>query len=209
MQTTTRKPRHRSHQHRKLNTAQAILAVAEEMCASVGANNLKLTDIAEQLGIEPPAIYRHYKGLDGVIAALGEVALIAEIESFDGIEQLPFDEALRLQAERCFDLYMQRPGLARFMMIDLAVPGGVHVFDDNDNLRLIKVLFGCESDLLRRGIENGSIRPMSLTSFIAAKLGPAITTFAMKDMTAFGSKPNIEMLRKEYLETVMAALRPI
>ncbi|MGI9464079.1 MAG: TetR/AcrR family transcriptional regulator [Aestuariivirgaceae bacterium] len=203
---TKRKPRHQSLEHRDLTTAQAILAVAEDMSANVGANHIKLADIAAALGIEPPAIYRHYRGLKGVIAALGEVALKAELETFEGIEDLPFSTALKTQAERCFDLYMTRPGIARFLMIDLADPRGVHVFDENANLDLIRQLFACEQQLLERGIKAGVIRPMSVTSFVAARLGPAIAAFAMKDMNAQGSKADVAALRNEYLQTVLTGL---
>lgn len=203
-----RKSRHQSRQHRDLTTSEAILVVAEALCADVGANNIKLADIASELGIEPPAIYRHYRGLRGVIAALGEVALRAEIETFSGIGQLPFGEALSVQAERCFDLYVARPGLTRFLMIDLAVPGGVHVFDENKNGELVKLLFRQEQELLERGIAAGAIRPMSLTTFVSARVGPAITAFALKDLNTPDSNADIEMLKKEYLETMSAILRP-
>ena len=208
MLVTARKPRHRSKRHRKLTTAQAILVVTEEMCATVGPTKIKLADIATELGIEPPSIYRHYKGLRGVIAAFGEVALRAEIETFAGLEFLPFRDAFKLQAERLFDLYVSRPGIARFLMVDLAVPGGVHIFEDNDNLELVKELFGLENDLLRRGREEGAIRPMTVTSFIAARLGPALTAISFTDMLAPRHKHDIETLKAEYVETVLAMMAP-
>lgn len=206
MSVITRKPRHRSQKHKNLTTAQAILAVAEEMCANVGVANLKLSDIASELGIEPPSIYRHYNGIKGVVAALGEVELRAEIETFAGIGKLPFAKALKLQAERLFDLYFERPGLARFSMIDLAIPGGVHIFNDNENLELIKELFKLERDLLQRGIETNAIQPVSVITFIAARMGPAIIAFAMKDMQSTQSKADHKALKGEYINSVMTML---
>ena len=151
-----------------------------------------------------------------MIAALGEVVLRAEIETFSGIAQLPFDHALKLQAERCFDLYLERPGIARFLMVDLAQPGGLSGFEGNHNLDLIEELFRHESDLLRRGIQAGVIRSMSVTTFVAARLGPVFTAIALKDLQipksdgsdgADVSHVDGEMLRREYLEVVMALLR--
>ncbi|MGI9386009.1 MAG: TetR/AcrR family transcriptional regulator [Methyloligellaceae bacterium] len=182
--------------------------MAEDMCARLGPTRIKLADIASELGIEAPSIYRHFQGLAGVIAALGEVSLKAEIETFDGTEKLPFDDALELQAGRCFDLYIARPGLARFLMVDLAVPGGVHVFDGNQNLDLIRELFALERDLLQRGVQEGAVRPMNLTTFIAAKLGPTLAAIALTDLQAPGSDTDFRTLKTEYLKTLTAGLRP-
>ncbi len=168
---------------------------------------LKLTDIAKELGIESPSIYRHYNGLKGVIAGLGGVALQAEIDTFDGIMDLPFPEAVAVQAERGFDLYFCRPGIARFILTDFAVPGGVHEFQDNNNLVLAKKIFTLEENLLRRGIQHNLIRPMNLTTFIAARFGPALLTFSLNNLgNSSSSKAEIKMLKQEYLKTVMNIL---
>ena len=182
--------------------------MAEEMCGSVGVTKLKLADITSALGIEPPSLYRHYNGMNGLIAALGEVAIKAEIETFSGTLELPFDDALKLQAERCFDLYITRPGIARFIMVDLAIPRGVHVFKDNENLDLINELFQLENGLLQRGLQEKRVRSMSLTSFIAARMGPAMLAFAVKDMQSDQSKTDHEILKREYINSVMAILVP-
>lgn len=183
------------------------MAAAEDTCARQGSSSIKLADIASELGIEAPAIYRHYQGLKGVIAALGGVALRAEIETFFGIEQLPFASALKLQAERCFDLYIERPGIARFLMADMAEPGGLHGFEGNNNLDLIEELFRLEDDLLQRGLQSGAIRLMSVTTFVAARLGPVFTAIALKDLQTPGSAVEVDVLKREYLEMVMEMLR--
>ena len=207
MSKFTRKPRHRCKRYASLNTAQAILAVAEESCASSGVTNLKLTDIACSLGIESPSIYKYYNGLNGVIAALGEVSLHAEITTFDDIDKLSFPQAIKLQAERSFELYFSRPGLARFTLLDLAIPGGVHDFQGNSNSALIKKLFKLEEQLLNKGIENNQIQSMSLTTFISARLGPALMTFSLIHLGKSSiSKSKLDLLKKEYIQTVMRIL---
>lgn len=198
-----RRARHQSEEFADLTTAQAIVVVAERMCAELGPGKIKLADIANELGIETPAIYRHYKGRDGVIAALGEQALTAEIETFDGVADLPFREAVLQQADRMFALYTERPGLARFLMVDLAEPRGVHIFDGNRNNELVGKLFELERELLDRGVAEGAIRPMSLITFIASRLGPALVAMSFRD---FGPSESGD-LKREYLETVEAIFR--
>ncbi|MGI9374032.1 MAG: TetR/AcrR family transcriptional regulator [Hyphomicrobiales bacterium] len=185
-----------------MTTAQAVLAVVEEICARHGPMNIQLGDVAAQLGIETPAIYRHYKGNKGVIAAFANVALRAEIETFAGIEELAFPEALLKQAERMFDLYASRPGVGRFLMADLSVPGGLGGFEREENLRLVSELLGHEQDLLQRGIDSGTLLQMSLTSFLAARTGSALVGFAFNELLHSRWTVDNDTLKREYLETV-------
>ena len=206
MSVTIRKPRHQSKRHRNLTTAQAVLAVAEELSAKVGVTNIKLADIASQLGIETPSIYRHYDGLKGVIAGLAEIAVRTDIETFDGLDALPFEEAVRVQAERSFDLYVERPGIARFLMADLAVPGGIQGFEHEGSVELVSELFRLESGLLRRGVEAGLVRDMSVTSFAAARMGPAFVAIAFTELKTPGSNVDVATLKREFVANVMAAV---
>jgi AcrR family transcriptional regulator len=206
MTTNVRKPRHQSRRHRNLTTAQAILVVAEEICATKGATNIRLADIAAELGIESPSIYRYYSGLSGLTAALAAVAIKAEIATFAGLDELPFHEALKLQAERLFDLYVDRPGVARFLMVDLAVPGGLQGFEDDETLALVRELFALERKLLERGITAGALRSMNVTTFVAARLGPAFVAIALRDLQTPGSDVEIDQVKKGYIDTVMALL---
>ena len=206
MSTLTRKPRHQSRKHRKLTTAQAILAVAEEMCATVGPTNIKLSAIAAQLGIETPSIYRHYAGLDGVNGGLAKVALQAEIDTFAGTEELPFAEALTVQAGAVFDLYVARPGIVRFLMVDYAVPGGLPGFEDEESLALVRKLFGLEKAQMDRGIAEGVLCPVSVPTYVAAKVGPAMVALSLKALQTPESDVGPDRLKSEYLQVVSAAL---
>jgi AcrR family transcriptional regulator len=186
-----------------------VLAVAEEISARTGVTNIKLADIAGELGIETPSIYRHYSGLKGVIAGLAAVTVRAEIDTFEGLERLPFEQAVTVQAERSFDLYVERPGLARFLMADLAVPGGIQGFENETSLELVRELFALEAELLRRGIEAGVVRDMSVISFTAARIGPAFVAIAFTDLQTPGSNIDTATLKQEFVATVMASIRKV
>ncbi len=206
MPKTTRKARHKSEKHRDLTTAQAILAVVEEICAERGPMSIQLGEVAEQLGIETPAIYRHYKGTKGVIGAFAKVALNAEIDTFKGIENLSFEGALLTQAERMFDLYAMRPGIGRFLMADLSAPGGLSGFENEENLALARELFALEQDLHQRGLHSGALREMSFTAFLAARTGPSLFGFAFNELLSNRWTTDIDTLKQDFLETVKRLL---
>lgn len=199
---SVRAPRHRSRKHRNLTTAQAILAVAENLCASKGPANIRLLDIAHELGIESPSIYPYYKGLNAVLAALAGVAIREVIETHAGTRDLPFYNALMEQAERIYDLMVARPGLARIHMADLAVPGGMTSFVSDDNYSLLARSYELENDLLRRGVQEGVVQPMHVISFIAARYGPAMMTMALKDLSHADTTSDSAILKTEYMRSV-------
>ena len=187
MPTHRRKARHRSEKHKELSTAEAILAVAEDICAQEGPAQLKLSDIAAGLGIETPSLYRHYEGLNGVIGALACTVLQAEIETFSGLDELTFEQAVRTQASRLFDLYMARPGLARFMNVHLAMPRGLTGFKGEKTQLLAREFYRVENKLFQKGLDESAIRPLSDVTFLALRFGAAIFIASM-----FHSRPALD-----------------
>ena len=186
MSNTVRKPRHKSRKHRHLTTAQAILVVAEELCASRGPTEIKLADIAAELGIETPSLYRHYDGIGGLIAALACVALQAEIDTFSDLDELSFEEATRTQSARLFDLYITRPGLARFLNVHIAIPGGLAGFESEKTSTLGREFYRVEKNLFQKGELESAMRPMTEVTFLALRFGTAIFATSM-----LSSRPTI------------------
>lgn len=201
---TARRARHKSAKHKNLGTADAILAIAEDLCAKVGPQHVKLSDIASQLQIETPSIYKHFKGRDGVLSALVGRAIEAELETFDGLDDLPVEAALRLQSERLFSLHTARPAVARLILTDFAIPGGLSAFDENQEL--IARLYEREETLLNRGIQEQALRPVSISMFVAARLGPLLTLMALKNVYPSKITHQDDVLKEEYINLVMASL---
>ncbi len=200
----TRRARHKSIKHKSLGTADAILAIAEDLCANVGPKHLKLSDIAEELQIESPSIYKHFKGRDGVLSALVGRALQAEIDTFDELDDLPVEAALRLQSDRLFALYLARPGIVRLILTDFATPGGLSAFDENREL--VMALYEKEEKLLNRGIKEQVLRPVSISMFVAARLGPLLTLMALQKVVPAKMDHDDDALKNEFTNLVMASL---
>ncbi|PON15426.1 hypothetical protein C2W62_23840 [Candidatus Entotheonella serta] len=199
-----RRARHKSAQHKDLGTADAILAIAEDLCAKVGPQHVKLSDIASQLQIETPSIYKHFKGRDGVLSALVRRAIEAELATFEGLDDLPVEAALRLQSERLFTLHLTRPGVVRLILTDFAIPGGLSAFDENQEL--IATLYEKEERLLNQGIREKVLRPVSISIFVSARLGPLLTLMALKNVYPAKMPLQDEAIQEEFIKLVMASL---
>ncbi len=105
-------------------TRQRILDEAERLIAMKGVYGFTLRDIAAPLGVQVPAIYKHYKSRDDVLVEVSRryIALLAT--QFELRPELSPVEALRAALEAFVDLMMGHPAYARLALVDFATPGG-------------------------------------------------------------------------------------
>jgi len=105
-------------------TRQRILNEAERLIAVKGVDGLTLRDIAVPLGVQVPAIYKHYKSRDDVLIELsrGYIALLAT--QFELKPRLSPAAALRTALDAFVDLLMRHPAYVRLALVDFATPGG-------------------------------------------------------------------------------------
>ncbi|GAC1662759.1 MAG: TetR/AcrR family transcriptional regulator [Candidatus Dormibacteraceae bacterium] len=105
-------------------TRQRILDEAERLIAMKGVYGFTLRDIAAPLGVQVPAIYKHYKSRDDVLVEVSRryIALLAT--QFELRPQLSPVAALRAALGAFVDLMMGHPAYARLALVDFATPGG-------------------------------------------------------------------------------------
>ncbi len=105
-------------------TRQRILNEAERLIAVKGVFGFTLKDIAAPLGVQVPAIYKHYKSRDDVLIELSRrfIALLAA--QFALRPGLPPEPALRAALDEFVELMMRHPAYVRLALVDFATPGG-------------------------------------------------------------------------------------
>jgi AcrR family transcriptional regulator len=105
-------------------TRQRILNEAERLIAVKGVDGFTLRDIATPLGVQVPAIYKHYKSRDDVLIELSGrfIALLAT--QFELRPQLHPVAALRAALDAFVELMMKHPAYVRLALVDFATPGG-------------------------------------------------------------------------------------
>ena len=148
MATSTRKP----SAVRRLEIARAALAVIGES----GATSLTAARLAEQVGLTPGALFRHYATLDDILSAAVDVAIEAVDATLPPLD-LPPVQRLRTLAMARIELIGGTPGLAWLLLSDqvyLCVPEAAVT-------RLRALVKRSKSYLLAalsEGIEQGDLR---------------------------------------------------
>jgi AcrR family transcriptional regulator len=105
-------------------TRQRILDEAERLIAVKGVYGFTLRDIAVPLGMQVPAIYKHYKSRDDVMIELSRrfIALLAA--QFELLPKRAPAPALRAALDAFVELMMKHPAYVRLALVDFATPGG-------------------------------------------------------------------------------------
>ena len=103
---------------------ERILDEVERLIACKGVYGFRLRDVAEPLGVQVPAIYKHYKSRDDVLVVVSRrfIALLAE--QFQAPTELAPRAALRFALNRFVELKIHHPAYTRLALVDFATPGG-------------------------------------------------------------------------------------
>ena len=105
-------------------TRQRILDEAERLIAIKGVYGFTLKDIAGPLGVQVPAIYKHYKSRDDVLIEVSRRYIMLLARQFELHPGKRPAEALRAALDTFVDLLMSHPAYARLALVDFATPGG-------------------------------------------------------------------------------------
>jgi AcrR family transcriptional regulator len=155
-------------------TRQRILDEAERLIAVKGVYGFTLRDIAVPLGVQVPAIYKHYKSRDDVMIELSRqfIALLAAQFALQPKSAPP--AALRAALDAFVELMMKHPAYVRLALVDFATPGGgmdyVKLaaggsFKENFFGGPLAAMHTRLRKLLRAGVRSGEFRRIDASDF--------------------------------------------
>jgi AcrR family transcriptional regulator len=111
---SARDPRKLPGQERSHATVDAILTAVEQLSASGGVEELKVSAIAKRAGVTLGTFYQYYSGMDSVLAAWEERELerdkaefLARVAYYSE-HQPPYEEVVKGLVELCFDVFWRR-----------------------------------------------------------------------------------------------------
>jgi AcrR family transcriptional regulator len=105
-------------------THQRILDEAERLIAVKGVYGFTLRDIAVPLGVQVPAIYKHYKSRDDVMIEVSRRFITLLSVQFQLLPEAPPAIALRAALDAFVEFMMKHPAYVRLALVDFATPGG-------------------------------------------------------------------------------------
>lgn len=103
---------------------QRILDEAERLIAVKGVYGFTLRDIAAPLGVQVPAIYKHYRSRDDVLIEVSRRFIGLLAGQFELRQDLSPVASFRTALEAFVDLMMGHPAYVRLALVDFATPGG-------------------------------------------------------------------------------------
>lgn len=104
------------------STRDRILEVAEELIARHGMQGLRLKEVAERVGIQPPSVFAHFDGREAIgdavaVRVMGALTVVIEkaVSSTNDLEAM-LRIGVRAMAEHLYD----HPGHTRLLLRDMA-----------------------------------------------------------------------------------------
>jgi AcrR family transcriptional regulator len=132
-------------------TRERILNEVQRLITSKGVYGFTLRDVAVPLGVQVPAIYKHYADRDDVLIEVSRRFVYALAEQF----RLPDEPlhtplaTLRHALDEFVEFHIANPAYVRLSLVDFATPGG--------GMEYIKLATGGH---FRASIRKGPLAPM-------------------------------------------------
>jgi AcrR family transcriptional regulator len=158
----------------KVPTRDRILDEVERLIAAKGVYAFKLRDVAERLGLQVPAIYKHYKSRDDVLIEVSRrfIALLAV--QFGSSPSPRPAAALRASLNRFVEFKLFHPAYVRLALVDFATPdGGMEYvkraaggsFQDNFSDGPLAAMHQRLHGILQAGVREKQFRRVDATDF--------------------------------------------
>jgi AcrR family transcriptional regulator len=186
-------------------TRERILDEVERLIASKGVYGFKLHDVAKPLGVQVPAIYKHYKSRDDVLIEVSRRFITLLAEQFQATPGASPLEALHAALNRFVEFKMFHPAYVRLALIDFATPGGgmdyVKVaaggsFQDNFSNGPLAAMHQRLRRLLRAGARSKDFRRIDATDFYRIMKSALLIRLVFPDDSLLLRRPKPADLRK-------------
>jgi AcrR family transcriptional regulator len=110
----------------KLPTRSLILNEVERLIARKGVYGFTLQDVAGPLGVQVPAIYKHFKSRDDVLVELSRRFIEGLSRQFAPSPRAGSDAVamLKRRLDEFVDFHLDNPAYVRLSLVDFATPEG-------------------------------------------------------------------------------------
>jgi AcrR family transcriptional regulator len=203
---------------KELNTEQIILQAAEAEFLEMGYAGAKMLSIARRAGLSHSMLHYYFRTKKNLFQQifLQKVQILTQI--FVGIyeQHLSFEESLRNFIKKQFDFVAKNPQLPRFALNEIITNRSNRSLLFEVLAPRMAVIFDNLGEMLRREIEAGRVRPITLTDLVMTIVVLNTSTFialpVLEELFPAGDPQGREKILNDRLESniqfVLNALRP-
>lgn len=184
---------------------ERILDEVERLIAAKGVSGFKLRDVALPLGVQVPAIYKHYESRDDVLVEVSRrfIALLAD--QFQSGGTLAPEPTLRRELDRFVEFKMLHPAYVRLALVDFATPeGGMEyiklaaggTFLDNFSAGPLAPMHSRLRAVLRAGARARVFRRVDPTDFYSVVKAALLIRLVFPDDALLLARPTAAEIRK-------------
>lgn len=186
-------------------TAEKALQIAEELIGLHGPDNFQLQDVAERLGVKPPALYNHFASREDLVAQ------VARKVSRDAIEMMgrrPNEDSLtafRNFARKLVTYYAENPAAARMILWEIA-KGGVEGWEDS--AALDRWARDRSAKAFERSVREGEFRNIRFGFYLAVLIGGMAALALWPSYDKASKRESVKKLQAEADDLVFRLLSP-
>jgi AcrR family transcriptional regulator len=169
--TRKRRGRPRIDPHDDRTPREKILQAAEDLVVRRGVHGFRLRDVAEQLSVQIPSLYNHFKSRDDLLAGLAAVLSREGVEAATTV-RVPGEGYLETyrRAARAYAAYLyKRPAAARMSLWQISQEG-VEVAGWERNATLESDFHSRARAVFERGVRAGALRAIRFEQYHAQLL---------------------------------------
>lgn len=174
-------------QHRKpgpkpnsANTRQRILDAAQRLIAEKGVDQLRLQDIANEVGIRPPSVFGHFNGLDAVTETVFRQVLEGLIEAMAIAPTADVMDDLKLTLSRLTEFLATDAANVRLILQQLGSQGQA-MKHFHSGSAIVETFDNRVKQLLDRGVATGVYRPVIAADFVAMVSGALLARLSWQN----------------------------
>ncbi len=197
-------PRDMTARNVRATTRERILDQAERLIAVKGIYGFTLRDIAAPLGVQVPAIYKHYKSRDDVLIEVSRRFIALLSTQFELRPRSSPGAELRAALAGFVELMMGHPAYVRLALIDFATPGGgmeyVNLaaggsFKENFVGGPLAAMHARLRKILKAGTQAGEFRPVRASDFYRLVKASILIRLVFPDDAMLIRRPSSAELR--------------
>lgn len=162
----------------KVSTRELIIIEAERLVAGKGIEGLRLSEVADLVGIKLPSLYSHFSGRNEVVAEIIARAIHSLMEAFaDNDNDEPL-EKIKKGAKLLVSHLGAHPAYVRILLLDFSSPQGLPEFSERfgapgelEQRGMLRPLIDTLGNILEKGESTGSLRYYEPLDFFHNLLG--------------------------------------